>query len=209
MISLVLIALSLSMDAFAVSVSSGIAIRGLKISYAIRAALFFGLFQFLMPVAGWFLGRSFSTIIAAYDHWIALALLAFIGGKMIWEALRSTYFKGTSDPKGTADPKGPTKPGDGPGTAEPGTDIRNLGTLLTLAVATSIDALAVGISFSILDQGIWGSAALIGGITFLVCLTGFEFGRRIGLVFERGAQILGGLILIGIGIRILITHLRG
>jgi putative Mn2+ efflux pump MntP len=86
-------------------------------------------------------------------------------------------------------------------------DIRSLGALFTLALATSIDALAIGISFSILSQGIWGSAALIGSITFLVCLTGFEFGKRIGMVFERGAQVVGGLILIGIGVKIVIEHL--
>jgi putative Mn2+ efflux pump MntP len=91
--------------------------------------------------------------------------------------------------------------------ADTGADIRSLKVLFTLAVATSIDALAVGLSFSLLNHGIWGPAALIGGITFAVCLTGFEFGRRIGLMFERGARMLGGLILIGIGIKILTEHL--
>jgi putative Mn2+ efflux pump MntP len=173
------------MDAFAVSVSSGISIRDLKWFHVLRASLFFGLFQFLMPIGGWFLGKTFISLISAYDHWIVFGILTFIGGKMIKEAL---------SPKKGASPQ-----------ASAG-DIRNLGILLTLTIATSIDALAVGLSFSILSQQIWGPAALIGGITFLVCLIGFEFGRRIGLIFEKGAQIAGGLILIGIGLKILLEH---
>jgi putative Mn2+ efflux pump MntP len=138
-----------------------------------------------MPVGGWFLGQTFTSLISAYDHWVVFGILAFIGGKMIKEALDSKK-----------DPSPRTSAGD----------IRNLGILFTLTIATSIDALAVGLSFSIMEQQIWGPAALIGGITFLVCLTGFEFGRRIGLVFEKGAQITGGLILIGIGVKILVEH---
>jgi putative Mn2+ efflux pump MntP len=198
MLSIVLIALSLSLDAFAVSVCSGISIRGLKVFHAVRAALFFGVFQFIMPVIGWFVGQTFISYIQAFDHWIAFALLAFIGGKMILEALRETLRAG----KGTADA------GAGVSAKTYG-DIRGLGTLLPLAVATSIDALAVGLSFVVMDQGIWRPAAFIGGITFAVCLMGFEFGRRIGLVLERGAQILGGAILTGMGIKILVEHLAG
>ncbi|MDR3167605.1 MAG: manganese efflux pump MntP family protein [Treponema sp.] len=186
MLSIILIGFSLSMDAFAVSVSSGISIRDLKWFHALRASFFFGLFQFLMPVSGWFLGKTFISFIAPYDHWVAFGLLAFIGGKMVKTAL---------------DSKKETPPQTGAG------DIRNLGTLLTLTIATSIDALAVGLSFSILAQGIWGPAALIGGITFLVCLIGFEFGRRIGILFEKGAQIVGGIILFSIGAKILLEHL--
>jgi putative Mn2+ efflux pump MntP len=197
MLSVALIALSLSMDAFAVSVCSGISIRGLKVFHAVRAALFFGVFQFIMPVIGWFLGQTFISYIQAFDHWIAFALLAFIGGKMVLESVREILQAKTVTETVTG------------GNAKNYGDIRSLRTLLPLAVATSIDALAVGLSFVALDQGIWGPAALIGGITFVVCLMGFEFGRRIGLVLERGAQILGGLILIGIGIRILIEHLSG
>lgn len=181
------------MDAFAVSVSSGISVRGLRAFHAVRASLLFGIFQFAMPAAGWFLGRTFSSSIQSFDHWIAFALLALIGGRMLREA-------------GLLRRQPGLRPGRETGT---GADVRSLKILLTLALATSIDALAVGISFSILNRGIWGPAALIGGITFAVCLTGFEFGRRIGLLFERGARVLGGLILIGIGIKILIEHLSG
>ncbi|MDR2102625.1 MAG: manganese efflux pump MntP family protein, partial [Treponema sp.] len=187
MISVILIGISLSLDAFAVSVSSGISIRGLRLFYMLRASFFFGFFQFLMPVIGWFLGKRLISYISAYDHWIAFALLAFIGGKMLKEALESKK-AGASQPT-------------------EGGDIRSLGTLLTLTVATSIDALAVGLSFSILGRGIWGPAALFGLITAPVCLLGFEFGRRVGALFEKGAQIVGGFILIGIGAKILLEHL--
>jgi putative Mn2+ efflux pump MntP len=184
MLSVFLIALGLSMDAFAVSVSSGVSIRGLQAFHAVRASLFFGIFQFIMPIAGWFMGKTFSSLIRAFDHWIAFGLLAFTGGKMIWEALKRDA-----------------------GPSEGCSDIRSLRVLLTLAVATSIDALAAGFSFSVMNRGVFGPSALIGGVTFAVCLTGFEFGRRVGFVFRRGARILGGLILIGIGIKILAEHL--
>jgi putative Mn2+ efflux pump MntP len=182
-VSIVLIGLSLSMDAFAASVCSSVSIRGLRAVYALRASLFFGLFQFIMPVAGWFLGRTFISYIEAYDHWIAFALLAFVGGKMIKEALfREKEQRG-------------------------GSDIRNAGTLLVLSLATSIDALAAGISFEIMNLNIWHTSAAIGLITFCVCMAGFEFGRRIGLLFEKGAEIAGGLVLIGLGVKILVEQL--
>jgi putative Mn2+ efflux pump MntP len=184
MLSIVLIGISLSMDACAVSVSSGVSIRGLKKFHMIRSAFFFGVFQFIMPVAGYYLGKAFVSYIEAFDHWVAFALLAGIGGKMLYESL-------TKKDK-----------------AQQGTeDIRNLKTLLVLAVATSIDALAVGISLSMMSLGIWLSATLIGGITFVICLFGFEFGKRIGVFFEKGAQIAGGIILMAIGVKILLEHL--
>ncbi|GMO11236.1 MAG: hypothetical protein Ta2A_19400 [Treponemataceae bacterium] len=133
-----------------------------------------------------------SPCIKTFDHWIAFALLAFIGGKMLLECI----------PKKNA-----------PATYGGGVDIRNIKTLLILAVATSIDALAVGISLSlsssIMDTGtgIFLSAFVIGMITFVVCILGFEFGKRIGQVLERGAQAAGGIILIGIGVKILLEHL--
>jgi putative Mn2+ efflux pump MntP len=190
MLSIVLIGLSLSMDAFAVSVSSGISIKDLRIFQAVRASLFFGIFQFVMPVAGWYLGMAFAVYIQAVDHWIAFGLLIFVGGKMILENLKKEKGEGEKDTHETA-------------------DIRSLSCLFTLAVATSIDALAVGLSFNILGQGIWLPAAAIGGITFAVCLTGFEFGRRIGVLLKKWAAVAGGLTLIGIGTKILIEHLAG
>jgi putative Mn2+ efflux pump MntP len=184
MLSVILIGLSLSLDALAGSVSSGVSIKGLKTFYIIRASFCFGLFQFLMPLIGFAVGKTFISYIAAYDHWIAFALLVFIGGKMLKDALSTK-----------------------PKSKDAGTDIRNLGPLLLLAVATSIDALAVGVSFSVTGHNIWTSSALIGAITFAVCLAGFEFGKRIGRFFEKKASIAGGLILIALGVKILLEHL--
>lgn len=196
------------MDAFTVSVGAGVSIKDLKLFHATRASLFFGFFQFFMPVTGWFLGETVSSYIKAYDHWVAFGLLAFIGGKMIAEGIRAMPRnrpgRGTS-PEQTSD-----RQDSGKKTKSAG-DIRDLGTLLVLSLATSIDALAVGISLSILNKAIWMSAALIGGITFLVCLLGFETGRRLrqglGLVLEKWAQFAGGLVLIGLGLKILAEHL--
>jgi putative Mn2+ efflux pump MntP len=184
MLSVILIALSLSLDALASSVSSGVSIKGLKLFYIIRASFCFGLFQFLMPLIGYAVGRTFISYIAAYDHWIAFVLLAFIGGKMLKDALSAK-----------------------PDSVHTSADIRSFGTLLLLAIATSIDALAIGVSFSIIGRNIVSSAALIGSITFAVCLAGFEFGKRIGRLFEKRATIAGGLILIALGVKILIEHL--
>ncbi|GHU19444.1 putative manganese efflux pump MntP 2 [Spirochaetia bacterium] len=197
MLSIVLIGVSLSMDAFAISVSSGISIPGLRSFYALRSSFFFGLFQFIMPVAGWFLGSTFAGYIDAFDHWVVFALLAFIGGKMAIEALRSS--KGAVEDKGSKAAES--------GRTEKNNDIRNMGTLLTLSAATSIDALAVGVSFSLLKQGVWLNAGIIGVVTLLICLAGFEFGRRLGRLFEKWAGLAGGLMLIGIGTKILIEHL--
>jgi putative Mn2+ efflux pump MntP len=185
MFSIVLIGFSLAMDAFAVSVSFGISIKNLRAFHAVRASLFFAFFQFAMPVAGWYLGMAFAAYIRSFDHWVAFGLLVLIGGKMLFEASKAKEEKETGGQ---------------------GKDIRSLSCLLLLSVATSIDALAVGLSFSLLGQGIWLPAILISVITFAVCLTGFEFGRRIGVLLEKRAGILGGLILIGIGVKILLEH---
>jgi putative Mn2+ efflux pump MntP len=196
MVSVFLIGLSLSMDAFAVSVGSGISIRGLKHFHMVRACFFFGIFQFLMPVAGWYLGSAFAVYISALDHWAAFVLLTVIGGKMILGALRPG--------KNTA-----PETENGRSAFRQGGDIRSLFCLLTLSAATSIDALAVGLSFSILGREIWGPAAAIGCITFVVCMLGFEFGRRIGVLLEKWAEIAGGAVLIVIGLKILLEHLLG
>jgi putative Mn2+ efflux pump MntP len=189
MFSVVLMGLSLSMDACAVSISSAIIIPGLRKSYMSRASFFFGLFQFFMPIAGYYLGKLFLSYIETVDHWIAFALLALIGGKILFEGISKKNDKQEDEATGQK------------------TDIRNMKVLLLLALATSIDALAVGISLSIMDQNIWLSAALIGGITFIICMLGFEFGKRIGLLLEKGAEIAGGIVLIGIGVKILLEHL--
>ncbi|HOX11991.1 MAG TPA: manganese efflux pump MntP family protein [Spirochaetia bacterium] len=185
----ILVALGLSMDAFAVSVSSGICIPRLEFRHGLRAAAFFGLFQFLMPLAGYFVGAAFRGPIRGYDHWIAFGLLAFVGAKMIKEG-----FEVRTD--AACDEEELRK-----------RNILDLGTLVLLSVATSIDALAVGLSYSLLDQPILPPASIIGVLTFLVCLAGCEFGKRLGAVFERWAEVAGGAVLVGIGIKILAEHL--
>jgi manganese efflux pump family protein len=183
------IALALSMDALVVSIASGICGTGIKFRYALRASVSFGLFQFAMPIAGWLLGASFRNYIQGFDHWIAFGLLAIVGGKMIKESFA------LKDPQSCSDEE------------KAKTDIRSLKTLLMLSVATSIDALAVGLSYSMLRAAILKPAAVIGLVTFGLCMVGVEFGRRIGARFERWAELAAGAVLIGIGIKILVDHL--
>jgi putative Mn2+ efflux pump MntP len=204
MISTLLIALSLSLDALAVSVGSGMCTRNLRRFHMFRAAFAFGLFQFLMPIIGWFLGNSFRSYIENFDHWIAFALLAIIGIKMIIES------KGEASP-GDKDDSCPvceddSVPEKNEKTSSDKFDVKNLWTLFILAVATSIDAMAIGLSYSLINQSIWFPAICIGVITFAVCLLGFEFGKRIGAIFEKWAQIIGGIVLISIGTKILLEH---
>jgi len=194
MIETLLIALSLSMDAFAVSVSSAACSKGLSRRHMLRAAFAFGLFQFLMPLAGWFLGSAFKGPITAFDHWVAFALLAFVGGKMLFEV----FEEWRHSPNHASCP------------AEDETAKRDLSSkriVLALAVATSIDALAVGISFSLIGKAAFQPSAVIGIVTFLVCCAGFFFGKKLGLLFGLWAEIAGGGVLIGIGARILFSHI--
>ena len=191
MIALLLIALSLSMDAFAVSVGCGVNIREQRFFHALRASFCFGLFQAVMPLLGWFLGSAFTARVEAYSGWIAFAILSFIGGKMIVEALRGWK-------------KPPAETSSTDVSIDASTDIRNTKTLLALSFATSIDALAAGVGLNIMGLNVWLCAIVIGGVTFLVCLCGFEFGRRAGAVLGRWAVLAGGLVLIGIGAGILL-----
>jgi len=176
------IAVGLSMDAFAVSVVTGSVYRDLKVRHALRMALFFGGFQAAMPIVGFLAGMSLKRYIEAYDHWIAFGLLVAVGGKMIYEALKIESAGKDLDPS-------------------------NLLVLLALAVATSIDALAIGISLSLLTASIVASAVIIGLVTFVLSYVGIEIGKRFGHFFESKIEILGGLILIAIGLKILIQHL--
>lgn len=179
------------MDAFAVSVSSGICNKKLEPVHALKGAFFFGFFQFAMPLVGWYLGIRFIDTIKDFDHWIAFGLLSLIGIKMILESVKDQK-KECLDPDEVPDIQ---------------TDIRDLKTLLLLSFATSIDALAVGITFSVIGEAIWTPALLIGVVTFVICLAGFEFGKRIGHIVEKRAEILGGFVLIFIGTKILLEHL--
>ncbi|MGI6201542.1 MAG: manganese efflux pump MntP family protein [Christensenellales bacterium] len=181
--SLMLLALSLSMDAFAVSISTGITLKQVRPWHAIKTGLFFGGFQALMPLIGYLAGNTVAAYIVNVDHWIAFILLGFIGVRMIIEAVKESE----ECPKG-ADP----------------TRTRNL---LVLAVATSIDALAVGVSLALMQVDILFSAATIGVTTFALSALGVLLGRKLGCVFQKWAEIAGGVVLVGIGLKILVEHL--
>lgn len=177
-----LIGLGLAMDAFAVSIGSGIAIQCLRARNALRVALFFGGFQALMPVMGWLAGRGLKSYVESFDHWIAFALLAGIGIKMIYESVWLKEAQKKCDPL-------------------------NLLVLFGLAIATSIDALAVGVSFAFLNVEIVSPALIIGAITFALCFAGVYIGNRIGDRLGTKMEVLGGIILILMGIKILLEHL--
>lgn len=181
--SVFLIALSLAMDAFAVSISNGISSKQCSLKDALITGLFFGGFQFFMPVLGWALGTSVSAYIEAIDHFIAFGLLGFIGANMIYGAVKEANEKGEACSN------------------------FNFKTLTLQAIATSIDALAVGISFAILKVNIISAALVIGIVAFLFSVLGVRLGRRLGNIFRKRAEILGGFVLIGIGLKILIEHL--
>lgn len=182
LLKLIGLAFGLAMDAFAVSITCGLTMRKLKIRYALRIALFFGGFQALMPIIGYLAGLSVRALIESYDHWVAFGLLAGVGGKMLFEAFS------------VQDDTREINPDD-------------FGLLLILAIATSIDALAVGLSLSFLRIEILMPAVLIGVITFGLSFAGVYLGKRIGHLCEQKIEILGGLVLIGIGIKILVEHL--
>ena len=182
MVTIFLIAVGLAMDAFAVSITSGITIKRLEMKHAFLIAAFFGGFQAIMPGIGWLLGLGLRDVIEGVDHWVAFGLLAFIGCKMIYEAHRIEEIEKRSDPL-------------------------NIWVLLTLAVATSIDALAVGLSLSVLGMSVLLAAGVIGAVTFVLSFCGVYIGNRSGPLFEGKMEIVGGVILIGIGTKILIEHL--
>jgi len=189
MLTYILAGFALSMDAFAVSVSSGMCVSGLTLAYAARTAFAFGLFQFLMPVAGYAAGTTFASAIESWDHWLAFALLAAVGGKMVFDSFGAKDAASCSDDERRK------------------LNVLDLKVLLVLSVATSIDALAVGISYSIIRAPIWIAASIIGTITFALCLVGCEFGKRIGSKLERWAELAGCVTLVGIGLKILLEHL--
>jgi putative Mn2+ efflux pump MntP len=181
---LVLIAVGLSMDAFAVSICKGLSMKRLNLKSGAVIALFFGAFQALMPLIGWLLGTQFSKYITAFDHWIAFVLLAFIGGRMIYESLQIGAENDESF------------------------DNLDIKELFVLAIATSIDALAVGITFALLPEVSIGiSVALIGAITFVLSFAGVAVGNKFGHRYEKKAELFGGVILIAIGLKILVEHL--
>ncbi|MGD6850595.1 MAG: manganese efflux pump MntP family protein [Candidatus Bathyarchaeia archaeon] len=181
-LTIILIAVGLAMDAFAVSIASGMTIKGNRRRAGLLTAAAFGGFQMLMPVIGWAVGLSLADLISSIDHWIAFGLLAFIGAKMIYEGTKKEEKR-----------KSPTE--------------LKMRSLLILAVATSIDALMVGLSFAFLQTSIALPIAVIGAVTFGLSLVGFYFGCGLGKVFGRRIEIVGGGVLILIGLKILLEHL--
>ena len=190
------IAVGLSMDAFAVAVGKGLGMRRLDMRYALIIALFFGGFQALMPVLGWLLGSALAQYVEAVDHWIAFILLALIGANMIREA-----FHEADESDGGAASSANTD-----GAIRERLDVRQL---LLMAIATSIDALAVGVTFSFLHVDIVFAALFIGLITFGLSLGGVAVGQKVGARWRKPSSIAGGIILIVIGLKIFIEGLLG
>ena len=180
-ITLFVLAVGLSMDAFAVAVCKGLAMKKMSWKNAVIVGLWFGTFQALMPVIGYFLGVSFADRIKSVDHWIAFVLLALIGGNMIREAF------GKEEERASAD-----------------LDVK---TMFIMAVATSIDALAVGVTFAFLDQNMPLAVSLIGVTTFMLSMLGVKVGNLFGVKYKSKAEFIGGLILILLGAKILLEHL--
>ena len=178
-----LIAIGLSADCFAVALSGSISMRTPSRLQVFRTSLSFGLFQGLMPVLGWLAGRTVVGLVGDYDHWVAFILLALVGSRMIWESFRSK---------------------DGRSKA---IDITKGFLLLTLSVATSIDALAVGLTFAFMKINIALASSTIGVVAFVATVIGFLLGRKAGHLIGRRAEAIGGMILIGIGIKTLLEHI--
>ena len=181
-LELLLIAVGVSMDAFSVSICKGLTTKRFSLKMALTCGLWFGAFQALMPVVGFFLGAQFARFIESVDHWIAFGLLFLIGANMIREAIVSK-----EDSKQT--------------------NALDFRTMLLLAVATSIDALAVGVSFACIQVELWSSVALIGLTTFVFSVVGVKIGNVFGTKFKKNAEVFGGIILILIGLKILLEHL--
>jgi putative Mn2+ efflux pump MntP len=176
------IAVALAMDAFAVALAAGVTLERITGRHLFRFGFHFGLFQALMPVIGWLAGITVQRYISAYDHWIAFGLLAFVGIKMIREA-----FEEEDEETGPTDPT------------------RGL-TMLMLAVATSIDALAVGLSLGMLGVSVWLPAVVIGLVCGVLTVIGMLLGGRIGSLWGKRVEVLGGLVLCGIGVKIILEH---
>jgi len=182
LVTIVVIAVGLAMDAFAVSIVSGTAYRQLRIKHAFRLAFFFGGFQAFMPLIGSLAGLSVKEYIADYDHWVAFGLLSAVGGKMIYESFKIKSVEKNFNPS-------------------------NIFVLLVLSVATSIDALAIGVTLSIITSSIVAAVIIIGLVTFVLSYIGIFIGKKFGHFFENKIEAVGGLVLVGLGAKILIEHL--
>ncbi|MFH1882535.1 MAG: manganese efflux pump MntP family protein [Planctomycetota bacterium] len=181
LVTIIVIAVGLAMDAFAVSIVSGSVYQQLHVRHALRIAVFFGGFQAIMPLIGFMAGLSVKEYIANYDHWVAFGLLSAVGGKMIYESFKIKSVEENFDPS-------------------------NIFVLLVLSIATSIDALAIGITLSLIVSSIAIAVIIIGLVTFVLSYLGVCIGKRFGHFFESRIEAIGGLILIGLGIKILFEH---
>ena len=181
-ITLIGIALGLCFDTFAVSLSCGVVQSRIRFTEAIRIAFILALFQGAMPVLGYFLGSTVSHYVERFDHWVAFGLLFFLGGRMVFEGLKKSEDKVVRD-------------------------FRKLPALITVATGTSIDAFAVGISFAFLNINIWSAGLVIGTVTFLASMTAIRIGKSAGKHLGSRVEIIGGLILVAIGVKILLEHL--
>jgi putative Mn2+ efflux pump MntP len=177
------ISVGLGMDAFAVAVAASVVLGAVNPRQTFRLSFHFGLFQALMPILGWAAAQTFAAAVVGWSHWIAFALLILIGGRALLEGVR-----GGDEPLGAGDPSKGAR-------------------MITLSVAVSIDALAAGVSFAMLGIVVWMPAAVIGVVTAIMTLIGLQIGVRVGAVFGHRAAILGGLILVGIGVKILLQGL--
>jgi putative Mn2+ efflux pump MntP len=180
--TIIVVAVGLAIDAFVVSIVSGSAYKQLHIKHVVRMAVFFGGFQAIMPLIGFMAGLSLKEYIECCDHWIAFCLLSAVGGKMIYESFKIKSIEEKLDPS-------------------------NIFTLLILSVATSIDALAIGITLSLITSSIMIAVVIIGLVTFVLSYLGVYIGKRFGHFFENRIEALGGIILIGLGVKILLEHL--
>lgn len=181
LVELIILSVGLAMDAFAVSICKGLAMKKMKWKNAIIIGLYFGIFQAIMPLIGYLLGVRFQSAITSIDHWVAFVLLVGIGANMIREAMSKEK--------------------------EEASDSIKVKDMLILAIATSIDALAIGITFAFLEVNITLAVSLIGIITFIISVIGVKIGNIFGDKYEKKAELAGGIILIGLGIKILIEHL--
>jgi putative Mn2+ efflux pump MntP len=182
LIEIILIALGLSMDAFAVSVTLGLSVKKIRMKEVVIPGIYFGLFQAFMPFLGYFTGRLFADKIQSVDHWIAFVLLALIGGKIIWESLSKEEKKTT---------------------AHQFTFVK----MLLLAIATSIDALAVGVTFAFFEINIYIAIIIIGLTTFCISIGGVMIGNFFGAKYQSKAEFIGGAVLVLLGVKILVEHL--
>lgn len=181
-LTIVMVAVGLAMDAFAVSIASGAAYKQLQVRHTLRIALFFGGFQAVMPLIGALAGLSVKDYIEDYDHWIAFVILAAVGGKMIYESFKITEAEKNNSPS-------------------------NILVLLALSVATSIDALAIGITLSLVAVSIITAVIVIGLVTFVLSYIGVMIGKKFGHIFENKIEAVGGLVLISLGVKILLEHM--